>query len=134
MICSEPGSDSASEGPSVSRVFCRCQGLFNFFCLPIQFTAGRARESIYDDRSLAGAPESAEPGLAAQAKTGFIPDAVAAPKTQANGTTTYTRRRERDYACFGSGGSSATTTEARDASRTTLSAPSPSSGSSSAFA
>ena len=41
---------------------------------------------------------------------------------------------ERDYACFGSGGSSATTTEARDASRTTLSAPSPSSGSSSAFA
>ena len=46
----------------------------------------------------------------------------------------HTHDEERDYACFGSGGSSATTTLARDASRTTLSAPSPSSGSSSAFA
>ena len=59
--------------------------------------------------------------------------AVAAPKTQANGEY-YIHTTRRDYACFGSGGSSATTTEARDASRTTSSAPSPSSGSSSAFA
>ena len=53
--------------------------------------------------------------------------------TQINGNY-YIHTTRRDYACFGSGGSSATTTEARDASRTTLSAPSPSSGSSSAFA
>ena len=65
-------------------------------------------------------------------KTGF-PDAVAAAKTQANGNY-YIHTTRRDYACFGSGGSSATTTLARDASRTTLSAPSPSSGRSSAFA
>ena len=60
---------------------------------------------------------------------------VAAPRanTQVNGKY-YIHTTRRDYACFGSGGSSATTTEARDASRTTLSAPSPSSGSSSAFA
>ena len=65
----------------------------------------------------------------------FYPDAVAAPRanTQVNGKY-YIHTTRRDYACFGSGGSSATTTEARDASRTTLSAPSPSSGSRSAFA
>ena len=66
-------------------------------------------------------------------KTGFPPPLTALQQTQANGKCAHIHTR-RDYACFGSGGSSATTTLARDASRTTLSAPSPSSGSSSAFA